>query len=305
MKIFGQLRSSLKRTHDLLVGKIESFFSTREVDEASLDDLEEILLSADIGVSVTETLLSSLREGIRSGVIRGPQDLKLFLKDKILSLLNKANKRISHDGHQGLLVILVLGVNGTGKTTTIAKIAHRFKQEGKGVLLAAGDTYRAAAIDQLKIWADRVGVDLIHHQPGGDPSAVVFDAIKAGMARGKDVLIIDTAGRLHNNRGLMEELKKMKRTIQRQLEGAPQEVLLVLDATTGANALQQAILFHEAVGLTGLVIAKLDGTAKGGMVLAIADKLGIPVQYMGLGEGLEDLQEFDSQAFVEALFQES
>jgi fused signal recognition particle receptor len=201
-------------------------------------------------------------------------------------------------------VILVLGVNGTGKTTTIAKLAHRYKREGKEVLLAAADTYRAAAAEQLKVWADRIGVELIQHQTGGDPSAVAFDAINAALARKKDVLIIDTAGRLHTNRGLMEELKKLKRTLNRQVEGAPHEVLLTLDATTGSNGLQQAKDFHEAVGVTGLVIAKLDGTAKGGIVVAIADRLGIPVEYIGLGEALEDLQLFDPRAFVDALFEE-
>jgi fused signal recognition particle receptor len=195
-------------------------------------------------------------------------------------------------------------VNGTGKTTTIAKLAHRYKREGKEVILAAADTYRAAAAEQLKVWADRIGVGLVQHQTGGDPSAVAFDAIRAALARKKDVLIIDTAGRLHTNRGLMEELKKLRRTLHRQMEGAPHEVLLTLDATIGNNGLQQAKDFHEAVGVTGLVIAKLDGTAKGGIVVAIADRLGIPVKYIGLGEGLEDLQDFNPRAFVDALFQE-
>jgi len=304
MNFLTQLRTGLKRTQELLLGRAEALFSGRAIDEGSLEQLEEILLSADIGMATVQGLLAVLRQGLKRNTIRDWKDLKYFLKDELLSILNKAIYPIPTSEHPGLHVILVLGVNGTGKTTTIAKLAHRYKREGKEVLLAAADTYRAAAAEQLKVWADRIGVELIQHQTGGDPSAVAFDAINAALARKKDVLIIDTAGRLHTNRGLMEELKKLKRTLNRQMEGAPHEVLLTLDATTGNNGLQQAKDFHEAVGVTGLVIAKLDGTAKGGIVVAIADRLGIPVEYVGLGEALEDLQLFDPRAFVDALFEE-
>jgi len=304
MDLFAQLKSSLKKTQGALVGRMEALFSGRVIDDASLEQLEEILLSADIGVPTTEALLTSLRENIRKSAIEDSQDLKVFLKRQLLSILDKARDETGLHDLALPHVILVLGVNGTGKTTTIAKLAYRYKRQGKEVLLAAADTHRAAAADQLKIWAGRLGVEVIHHQPGGDPSAVAFDAVNAVLARMKDVLIVDTAGRLHTNRGLMEELKKMKRTIRRQMEGAPHELLLVLDATTGNNGLQQARDFHDAVGITGLVIAKLDGTAKGGIVVAIADRLGIPVKYIGLGEDLEDLQDFDPQAFVNAVFED-
>jgi len=280
---------------------MQGLFSGKAISEASLEELEEILLAADIGVPTTQTLLVSLRERIRRSAIKDAQDLKSFLKGQLLSILNKATNEVKMENPH---LVLVLGVNGTGKTTTIAKLAYRYKGQGKEVLLAAADTFRAAAIDQLKIWAERIGVEMIHHQPGGDPSAVAFDAVASARARKKDVLIFDTAGRLHTNRGLMEELRKMKRTINRQMEGGPHEVLLVLDATTGNNGLRQAEEFHAAVGVTGLVIAKLDGTAKGGIVVAVADALKIPVRYVGLGEGLEDLQEFNPRAFVDALFQE-
>ncbi len=305
MNYLTQLRAGLKRTQELLWGRVEALFSGRAIDEDSLGQLEEVLLSADIGMATVQTLLALLRERVKRNAIRDGKDLKYFLKDEILAILNKAKYPIKPSEHPGPHVILVLGVNGTGKTTTIAKLAHRYKSARKEVLLAAADTYRAAAAEQLKIWADRIGVELIQHQTGGDPSAVAFDAISAALARKKDVLIIDTAGRLHTTRGLMEELKKLKRTLNRQMEGAPHEVLLTLDATTGNNGLLQARDFHEAVGVTGLVVAKLDGTAKGGIVVAIADRLGIPVKYIGLGESLEDLQLFDPSAFVDALFGES
>ena len=303
MNLFTQLKTSLKRTQELLLGRVEALFSGKAIDEDSLEQLEEALLSADIGMATTQALLGLLRERVKRGTIRNWEDLKHFLMDELLFILNKATYAIPLE-HAGPHVILVLGVNGTGKTTTIAKLAHRYKREGKEVILAAADTYRAAAAEQLQVWADRIGVGLVQHQAGGDPSAVAFDAIRAALARKKDVLIIDTAGRLHTNRGLMEELKKLRRTLHRQMEGAPHEVLLTLDATTGNNGLQQARDFHEAVGVTGLVIAKLDGTAKGGIVVAIADRLGIPVKYIGLGEGLEDLQDFNPRTFVDALFQE-
>ncbi|MDH7500137.1 MAG: signal recognition particle-docking protein FtsY, partial [candidate division NC10 bacterium] len=291
------------RTQEALMGRMDLLLSGRAIDDSSWEELEEILLSADLGVPTVESLLASLKERAKRRPFQDSQDLKASLKGQLLSILEQARGEAASDQQAIPWVILVLGVNGTGKTTTIAKLTHRYLREGKSVLLAAADTYRAAAAEQLKIWADGLGVEMIHHQPGGDPSAVAFDAVHAARSRKKEILIIDTAGRLHSNRGLMEELKKMKRTIGRQMEGAPHEVLLVLDATTGNNGLQQARDFQDGVGLTGLVIAKLDGTAKGGIVVAIADQLKIPVKYIGLGEQLEDLQDFNPQAFVEALFQ--
>jgi fused signal recognition particle receptor len=300
--MLARLKAGLKKTQEALAGRIDSLLFPGKLDEACLEELEEILLAADVGVATTQSLLSFLRDAIKKSVIKDPQDLRATLKARLLFLLNQAKPAVETSVNASPYVILVLGVNGTGKTTTVAKLAHRYKAMGKSVLLAAADTYRAAALEQLEVWAERLGVEMVHHQSGGDPSAVAFDALRAASCRKKDVLLIDTAGRFHTNRGLMEELKKMKRTIQRQLEGAPHETLLILDATTGSNALQQAQDFHQAVGITGLVVTKLDGTAKGGMVVAVADRLSIPVRYIGLGESLEDLQEFDPPAFVNALF---
>jgi fused signal recognition particle receptor len=302
LNMLARLKAGLKKTQEALAGRIDSLLFPGKLDEACLEELEEILLAADVGVATTQSLLSFLRDAIKKSVIKDPQDLRATLKARLLFLLNQAKPAVETSVNASPYVILVLGVNGTGKTTTVAKLAHRYKAMGKSVLLAAADTYRAAALEQLEVWAERLGVEMVHHQSGGDPSAVAFDALRAASCRKKDVLLIDTAGRFHTNRGLMEELKKMKRTIQRQLEGAPHETLLILDATTGSNALQQAQDFHQAVGITGLVVTKLDGTAKGGMVVAVADRLSIPVRYIGLGESLEDLQEFDPPAFVNALF---
>lgn len=273
-----------------------------EVDEALWQELEELLIQADVGVETTVALIERLREGVDKEGSREARAIREMLKGDLKGVVTlKEGPRYEEDG---LWVILVVGVNGSGKTTSIAKLARYHQDRGRRVLLAAADTFRAAAIDQLEIWGQRLGVDVVAHQPGGDPGAVVYDAIEAARARDADLLIIDTAGRLHTKYNLMEELKKLRRVAAGRIPEAPQEVILVLDATTGQNALTQAKYFQEAVEVTGVFVAKLDGTAKGGMVFAIAKELGIPIQYVGTGEGLEDLAEFDAEEFVEGLFAE-
>jgi len=273
-----------------------------EVDEALWQELEELLIQADVGVETTVALVERLREGVDKEGSREARAIREMLKGDLKGVVTlKEGPRYEEDG---LWVILVVGVNGSGKTTSIAKLARYHQDRGRRVLLAAADTFRAAAIDQLEIWGQRLGVDVVAHQPGGDPGAVVYDAIEAGRAREADLLIIDTAGRLHTKYNLMEELKKLRRVAAGRIPEAPQEVILVLDATTGQNALTQAKYFQEAVEVTGVFVAKLDGTAKGGMVFAIAKELGIPIQYVGTGERLEDLAEFDAEEFVEGLFAE-
>lgn len=275
-----------------------------EVNEALWQELEELLIQADVGVETTVALIERLRERADKDGVREARAIREILKDDLKGVvtLDREGPRYREDG---LWVVLVVGVNGSGKTTSIAKLARYHQDRGRRVLLAAADTFRAAAIGQLKIWGQRLGVDVVAHQPGGDPGAVVYDAIEAGRARGSDLLIIDTAGRLHTKYNLMEELKKLRRVAAGRIPEAPQEVILVLDATTGQNALTQAKYFQEAVEVTGVFVAKLDGTAKGGVVFAIAKELGIPIQYVGTGERLEDLTEFDAEEFVEGLFAES
>jgi len=274
-----------------------------EVDEALWQELEELFIQADVGVETTVALIERLRERVDREGVREARAIREMLKGDLKRVVTlKEGPRYEEDG---LWVILVVGVNGSGKTTGIAKLARYHQDRGRRVLLAAADTFRAAAIDQLEIWGQRLGVDVVAHQPGGDPGAVVYDAIEAGRARDADLLIIDTAGRLHTKYNLMEELKKLRRVAAGRIPGAPQEVILVLDATTGQNALTQANYFQEAVEVTGVFVAKLDGTAKGGIVFAIAKELGIPIQYVGTGERLEDLGEFDAEEFVEGLFAES
>jgi len=273
------------------------------VDEALWQELEELFIQADVGVETTVALIERLRERVDREGVREARAIREMLKGDLKRVVTlKEGPRYEEDG---LWVILVVGVNGSGKTTGIAKLARYHQDRGRRVLLAAADTFRAAAIDQLEIWGQRLGVDVVAHQPGGDPGAVVYDAIEAGRARDADLLIIDTAGRLHTKYNLMEELKKLRRVAAGRIPGAPQEVILVLDATTGQNALTQANYFQEAVEVTGVFVAKLDGTAKGGIVFAIAKELGIPIQYVGTGERLEDLGEFDAEEFVEGLFAES
>ena len=299
---FQRLKEGLFKSRQGMAKRLEEALGLKgEVTREDLDRLEEILLLADVGVETTQNLIKALEKRMARGEVRGKEGIMVALKDEILRILGKAQGRLEVGPPPW--IIMVVGVNGTGKTTTIAKLARRFTREGKKVLLVAGDTFRAAAIEQLEIWADRVGVPLVKHQPGSHPSGVVYDALEAAKARGYDVVIIDTAGRLHTKVNLMEELKKMARVAAREVPGAPQETLLVLDATTGQNALSQARLFSQAVPITGLVLTKLDGTAKGGIIIAIAGELSIPIKLIGVGEGMDDLQDFDAEAFVEALFE--
>ncbi|MHB2019582.1 MAG: signal recognition particle-docking protein FtsY [Candidatus Xenobia bacterium] len=291
-----RLKSGLSRTRENFVGQMRSLFG-RGIDDAFWEDLETILLSSDVGVTSTERIVSDLQKRR----INDPQQLYAALKDDLVQTLAGSGGTLNFQ-ESGPTVVMVVGVNGTGKTTTIAKLAAHFKSQGKKVLLGAADTFRAAAIDQLQIWADRVEVDCIKGKDGGDPAAVAFDAVNAAKARGSDILIVDTAGRLQSQVNLMEELKKIWRVLGRELPGAPHECLLVLDAQTGQNALSQARTFKQAVGVTGLVMTKMDGSAKGGILIALAQEMGIPVKFIGIGEKLDDLQEFNPQEFADALF---
>jgi len=299
--LFDRMKQAVSRTRDSLSERIESVVaSTREVDESSLEDLETVLLSSDIGVSTTAEIVDALRERAKRRQIRDGAELRDLLKEQLKAIL---------DAHQAVLprvsappwVVLMVGVNGTGKTTTAGKLAAYHRAQGKTVLLCAADTFRAAAIEQLEVWGQRSGVEVVKTKQGGDPSGVVYDALTASKARGIEVLIVDTAGRLHTKGGLMAELDKMRRVVQRLAPSAPHEVLLVMDATTGQNGLQQARLFTESAGVTGIVLSKLDGTAKGGIAVAIASELRLPVRYVGVGEKIDDLLPFDSGAFVESL----
>ncbi|VAW36657.1 Signal recognition particle receptor FtsY [hydrothermal vent metagenome] len=303
---FQRLRERLGKTRNSLVYRLDGLFRGRKkIDQALFDDLEEILITADLGVGTTQDLLDDVRIKVKRDQLSDPQALKAVLKDKILDYLQESDQPAELNMPQtGPFVILVVGVNGVGKTTTIGKIAAKFSGSGHSVLLVAGDTFRAAAIDQLRIWGERTGVEVVARQPGVDPSSVVFDGIEYGTAHDFDVVIIDTAGRLHTQVNLMEELKKIKRVIGKKLQGAPHEVMLVLDATTGQNAISQAKLFNEAVGITGLTMTKLDGTAKGGIVANVCRELKIPVRFIGIGEQVDDLRDFDPAEFVEALFHE-
>jgi fused signal recognition particle receptor len=274
---------------------------SKAIDADLLERLEEMLLSADLGVRTAQRLLSGLRDRLDRHERDDPSRLNAFLKTELLTFLKKNESPLEVSGPVPFVVMMV-GVNGVGKTTTIGKLALKFSKEGRSVLLIAGDTFRAAAIEQLEIWGQRVGCPVIKHQSGSDPSAVIFDGLSAAKARGTEVVIVDTAGRMHTKFNLMEELKKMKRVMDKALPGSPQETLLVLDATTGQNAVSQAKQFHEAIGVTGVVLTKLDGTAKGGVVVAIAEELGIPVKLVGVGEGLEDIEAFSAEDFVEGLF---
>ena len=274
----------------------------KKIDEEFYEELEEILIGADVGVNTVMQLIDDLRSEVKKRKIENASDLQPILSEKLVGLLKGDDHAELRMADSGITVILFVGVNGVGKTTTIGKLAHKFKSEGKSVMLAAGDTFRAGAIEQLEVWGQRVGVDVIKQQSGSDPAAVMFDAVQAAKQRGVDVLLCDTAGRLQNKSNLMDELNKIFRVIQRELPDAPHEVLLVLDATTGQNALSQAKLFGEKSGVTGLVLTKLDGTAKGGIVIAIRNELNLPVKLVGLGEKMGDLQKFDSEQFVHALF---
>lgn len=302
MSFLKKLKSSLNKTKEGLVGKIETLVTGRKpIDEDLYEELEEILIQADVGADASLDLVEDLRRLVKERKISNSEDLKPLLVELISKAMEEDN--CSLNWGNPLTVILVVGVNGVGKTTTIGKLAHYFKGEGKKVLLAAADTFRAAAIEQLEVWGNRNGVEVIKHIEGSDPAAVAFDALKAAIARKVDVLLIDTAGRLHNKSNLMEELKKVSRVLSRELPEAPQEILLVLDATTGQNAINQASLFGESSGVTGIVLTKLDGTAKGGVVIGIRKNLSIPVKFIGVGEGIEDLRPFEAQEFVKALFE--
>ena len=300
--MFGVLRSlkeGLAKTRKSLADKIGTAILGEKIDEAFLYDLEEALVASDVGVATAAYVLKDLKERFERKELASAEQVKLRLKQLLTEILNGRPSGGSAAAKPH--VVLMVGVNGTGKTTTIGKLAHLLKAEGKSVMLAAGDTFRAAASEQLSIWGERAGIPVIKHQEGADPGAVVFDAMSAAKARSVDVLIIDTAGRLHTKMNLMEELKKMRRIVAREITGAPHETLLVLDANTGQNALVQAKMFHEAVGINGIVLTKLDGTAKGGIVFAITKELGIPVKYIGIGEAVGDLRSFDPKEFVDAL----
>jgi fused signal recognition particle receptor len=296
-----RMRQAVTRTRESLSTSIASVVAlTREVDEASLDDLEFALLASDIGAVTTDEIIGRLRErALRHGIANG-EELKVALKDEIRRILDAVATPVKHPA-SGPEVIMMVGVNGTGKTTTSGKLSALYRREGQSVLLCAADTFRAAAIEQLEVWSQRSGVELIKTRQGGDPSAALFDALAAAKARGTDIVLVDTAGRLHTKTDLMKELDKMRRTAERQVPGSPHQTLLVIDATTGQNGMQQAKLFTEAARVTGIVLTKLDGTAKGGIVVAIARELGLPVRYAGVGEKIEDILPFDSKAFVDSL----
>ncbi|MCL7451783.1 MAG: signal recognition particle-docking protein FtsY [Anaerolineae bacterium] len=297
-----KLRDSLTKTRRSFFGQIAGLLGAGEITEETWEDLEALLVQADVGVNTTMALVERLREQVDRGKARNTQELEDLLKQELLGLLD-APPPMRVDEPRLLTLVLVVGVNGSGKTTTIAKLAKYYRQRGRKVLLAAADTFRAAAIDQLKIWGERADTPVIAHQPGADPGAVVYDAIRASQSRKADLLIVDTAGRLHTKYNLMEELRKVRGVAQKRVHQAPHETLLVLDATTGQNALSQARHFKDSVDVTGVVVAKLDGTAKGGVVFAIAHELGLPVRFVGTGETLDDLAEFDPEAFVEGLFE--
>ncbi len=301
MAFFEKLKAGLSKTKNALFGKVKDLFiNMREVDEDLFDELEEILITADVGVAGTEMILEKLRYIVKAEKITESERVYEELKKIIAEMIGDGDG-LNLSG--GLSIILVIGVNGVGKTTSIAKIANNLKNDGKKVVLAAADTFRAAAIDQLQIWADRVGVDIIKHSEGSDPAAVVYDAVNAAKAKRADVLIVDTAGRLHNKKNLMDELAKINRVISREAPDAARETLLVLDATTGQNAVIQAKEFKNAAEITGLVLTKLDGTAKGGIIISIKEELGIPVKYIGVGEKADDMQPFVAEEFVRALFE--
>lgn len=300
MNIFSKIAAGLKKTKDSIMGKFDALLNSfTKIDEDFFEELEELLITCDIGVDTSLDICSKLRAKVKEQGLTNPADIKECLKDIITEMLGE-DKTL--DLSTTPSVILIIGVNGAGKTTTIGKLAAKYKNQGKKVLVAAADTFRAAAIEQLQVWTERAGVDIVKHAEGSDPASVVFDAVTAAKARGTDVLICDTAGRLHNKKNLMEELKKISRIIHEQGNGCALETLLVLDATTGQNAVNQAKLFSEVADITGIVLTKLDGTAKGGIIISIHNELGIPVKLVGVGEKLDDLQEFNGRDFAEALF---
>lgn len=305
MGFFDKLKKGLAKTRETITNKIEKLvIGYADIDDDLLDELEEILIMADVGVNTTEKLMEAVRKGIKKKEINTPEDLKPFLQARISELLANGSDE-TRVAAAGPTVMLVIGVNGVGKTTTIGKLASYYKGQGKSVMLAAADTFRAAAIDQLEVWGERTGTRVIRHEEGSDPAAVAYDAVKAAKARNIDVLLIDTAGRLQTKTNLMEELKKINRVIQREIPDAPHETLLVLDATTGQNAISQANIFTKAAPISGVVLTKLDGTAKGGVVIGIKAELSMPVKWIGVGEGVDDLRPFVAEDFAKALFAKS
>jgi len=301
MGFFNKIKEGLKKTRDSMMGKVDMVINSfTKIDEDFMEELEEILIMSDVGVSTATDICERLRTKIKETGTTDPLEVKALLKEIISEMLTE-DEPFHMDTKPS--IIFVIGVNGAGKTTTIGKMSANFKAEGKKVLVAAADTFRAAAIDQLEVWTKRSGVDLVKHKEGADPAAVVYDSIEAAKARGSDVLLIDTAGRLHNKKNLMDELHKMFKIVSTKAENCDVEVLLVLDSTTGQNAVSQAELFKEAANITGIVLTKLDGTAKGGIVISLKNKLGLPVRFIGVGEGIDDLQVFDPKSFADALFE--
>ena len=299
---FQRLKDGLFKTHQGMVSKIDQLISgKKKIDDLLLEELEEILITSDIGVKTTRQLLDKVSEKVKRKELEDADQLKKALQEEMFLILRQQESPLNVSSANPF-VIMVIGVNGTGKTTTLSKMAQKFKSQGKSVLLVAGDTFRAAAIEQLEIWGQRVGCEVVKHQSGSDPSAVVFDALRAGKARHSDIIIVDTAGRLHTKVNLMEELKKVKRIMAREIPDSPHEILLVLDATTGQNAISQAKMFNRELGVTGIALTKLDGTAKGGILISISDELKIPIRYIGIGEKAEDLRDFNARDFVDALF---
>lgn len=300
MGFFDKLKEKLTKSKQTIIEKIEAIVPVgKKIDETTLEEIEEILISSDFGVQATEHIISNLKKRVKEGALKDYVDFKSLLKDELYKILeNGTHLNISAKP----AVILVVGVNGVGKTTTIGKLGYKFISEGKSVVFAAADTFRAAAIEQLEIWSNKVGADIIKHRSGADPAAVAFDSLEHAKSKNKDIVIVDTAGRLHTKFHLMEELKKIDRVMKKSIQEAPHETLLILDATTGQNAIGQAALFNEAIGLTGVVVTKLDGTAKGGVIFAIRKEIGVPIKLIGLGEGVDDLREFNPKEFVAALF---
>ncbi|MBU8848779.1 MAG: signal recognition particle-docking protein FtsY [Desulfobacterales bacterium] len=299
--IFSRLKNGLSKTRQVLTTDINDLFvSSKAIDEALFEELEELLVTSDLGINVTMEMMERIKKKAKK--LSTADELKQVLKEELIGLFPKNSDITKEKAITKPHVIMVVGVNGTGKTTTLGKLAMKFTSQGKKVLIAAADTFRAAAIEQVEIWANRSGASIVKHKEGADPAAVAYDSVEASCARDIDIVLIDTAGRLHTQKNLMEELKKIKRSINKKLPGAPHEVLMVLDATTGQNAISQANLFNEAVGLTQIALTKLDGTAKGGIVAAIASTMKLPIKYIGVGEKIEDLQDFDSKHFINALF---
>lgn len=305
---FSRLKEGLAKTRDNLLGKVQKILSGKsKIDDEVIERLEEILLAGDVGVATTTLIIERMRERVKKENYENPAELNTILKEEIQKIFCNGSVSaeitftlpLTHKPH----VVMIVGVNGVGKTTSIGKLAYNYRTAGKNVVIAASDTFRAAANEQLEIWAQRAGVGIIRQKQGADPASVAFDALKSAMVHDVDVMIVDTAGRLHTKMNLMDELKKIKRVLQKLIPDAPHEILLVLDASTGQNAIQQAKQFTAAIGITGLVLTKLDGTAKGGVVIAINNELNIPVQYIGVGETIDDLQPFDRKAFVDALFE--